>query len=395
MFMTFLLFLFWASAFFILYTYFGYPILIALIAKIWPNPGVYSEIYPNVTLLISAYNEEKYISDKLDNSLSLDYPREKLQILVVADGSTDKTLEIVKTYSERSVELLYEPERNGKLAAITRAMQFSRGEIVIFSDANNMYDVKAIRELILPFSDPKVGGTTGAKHIIEDGRDLSSAEGLYWKFESTIKKNESMIGSCVGSVGEIFAIRKDAFISPAGKIILDDLYIILDLLRRGYRVIYVPQARSFEYVSVNAQDEIERRTRNNVGLYQTISLSGNLLPFDRPFLVWQIVSHKYFRVFLPFGFIIMFLTNVAIVIFFNDQYYSSAEVLFMFLLTALSLQIIFYCSAIFGNLFNIKGRMGKLLYLPVFLVNSNIAALMGFYNYFTNRRSPIWKRVRR
>lgn len=393
--MAFLLFLFWASAFFILYTYLGYPILIALIAKICPNSGAFSEIYPNVTLLISAYNEEKYISDKLDNSLSLDYPREKLQILVVADGSTDKTPEIVKSFSKKGVELLYDPERNGKLAAITRAMQFSRGAIVIFSDANNMYDVKAIRELILPFSDPKVGGATGAKHIIEDGRDLSSAEGLYWKYESAIKKNESMVDSCVSSVGEIFAIRKDAFIPPEGKIILDDLFIILDLLRRGYRVIYVPQARSFEYVSVSAQDEIERRTRNNVGLYQTISLSGNLLPFDRPFLVWQIVSHKYFRVFLPFGFIIMFLTNVAIVIFLNDRYYSSAEVLFIFLLTALSLQITFYFSAIFGNLFNIKGRMGKLLYLPVFLVNSNIAALMGFYNYFTNRRSPIWKRVRR
>lgn len=393
--MAFLLFLFWASAFFILYTYFGYPILIALIAKIWPKPRSYSEIYPNVTFLISAYNEEKYISDKLGNTLSLDYPREKLQILVVADGSSDKTLEIVKTYSKGGVELIYEPERNGKMAAIIRAMQFSRGEIIIFSDANNMYDVQAVRELILPFSDPKVGGTTGAKHIIEDGRDLSSAEGLYWKYESAIKKNESMIDSCVSSVGEILAIRKDAFIPPREKIILDDLYLILDLIRRGYRVVYTPHAGSFEYVSVSAQDEVERRTRNNMGLCQIISLSGKLLPFDRPLLVWQIVSHKYFRAFLPFGFVILFLTNLVIVTFSSHQDFSMHVLAYSFMVMSLFAQLFFYFSAIAGNAFNIKGRMGGMLYLPVFLVNSNMAALMGFYNFFTNKRSPIWKRVRR
>ncbi len=390
-----LVFLFWVSVFFILYTYLGYPILIALIAKIWPKPGSYSEVYPNVTFLISAYNEEKYISDKLDNTLSLDYPREKLQILVVADGSSDKTPEIVKTYSKSGVELIYEPERNGKMAAIVRAMQFSRGEIIIFSDANNMYDVQAMRELILPFSDPKVGGTTGAKHIIEDGRDLSSAEGLYWKYESAIKKNESMVDSCVSSVGEIFAIRKDAFIPPREKIIIDDLYIILDLLCRGYRVVYTPHARSFEYVSASAQDEVERRTRNNVGLCQIISLSGKLLPFDRPLLVWQIVSHKYFRAFLPFGFVTLFLTNLVIVAFSTHQDLSLHVLSYSFMVMSLSAQLIFYFSAMVGNVFNVKGRMGGFLYLPVFLVNSNMAALLGFYNFITNKRSPIWKRVRR
>lgn len=388
-------FLFWVSAFFILYTYLGYPLLIALIAKIWPKPGSYSEVYPSVTFLISAYNEEKYISEKLDNTLSLDYPREKLQILVVADGSSDKTPEIVKTYSKSGVELIYEPERNGKMAAIVRGMQFSRGEIIIFSDANNMYDVQAMRELILPFSDPKIGGTTGAKHIIEDGRDLSSAEGLYWKYESAIKKNESMVDSCVSSVGEIFAIRKDAFIPPREKIIVDDFYIILDLLRRGYQVAYTSHARSFEYVSASAQDEIERRARNNVGLCQIIALSGKLLPFDRPLLVWQIISHKYFRAFLPFGFVILFLTNVALVVFSNYQNYSLHALSSSFMVMALCAQLIFYFSAIIGSAFNFKGRMGKLFYLPVFLVNSNIAALMGFYNFITNKRPHIWKRVRR
>jgi len=176
--------IFWISLFLILYSYIGYPILIALLARIRAGAESYSESTPYLTVLIPAYNEEACISKKLDNTLSLDYPREKLQILVAADGSSDRTASIAEDYKSFGVELCYVPERNGKMAAIIRAMGFVRGEIVVFSDANNMYDKQALRELILPFSDPKVGSTTGAKIIIEDGRDLSSAEGLYWKYES-------------------------------------------------------------------------------------------------------------------------------------------------------------------------------------------------------------------
>ena len=345
-------------------------------------------------MLIPAYNEEIYIAKKLENTLLLDYPQEKLQILVAADGSSDGTVDIVKTYSGRSVELSYISERNGKMAAISRAMNFVRGDIVVFSDANNMYEEKALRELVAPFSESNVGASTGAKLIVEDGRDLSSAEGLYWKYESAIKKNETTLSSCVSSVGEILAVRKELFVSPKEKIINDDHYIILNLLRQGYRVVYVPTARSFEYVSKTAKDEVERRTRMNAGLYQTISMSGNLLP-GRPLLLWQIFSHKYFRAFVPFALLAFVILNVIIVLFDQGHPPSLFLLSYPYGLFFLFLQLLFYFMAVIGNLIRFKGVLGKLFYLPTFLLNSNLAVLAGFYSFVTNKRSHIWTRVAR
>ena len=385
--------LFWLSFLLIFYTYIGYPILITIFAYFWKKHKPYFQTLPHITFMIVAYNEEDCISKKLDNTLSLDYPREKLQILVVADGSTDKTPHIVNTYQDRGIELAYIPERNGKLAAIVRAMQFARGEIVVFSDANNMYDSQSIRELILPFSDSKVGGTTGAKLIIEDGRDLSSAEGLYWKYESWIKTQESEIDSCISAVGEIITIRKALFSPPIEKIILDDQYLILSILRQGYRMVYTPKARSFEYVSATAEDEVERRTRINAGLYQTMFMSNTMLPFKRPLLIWQIISHKYFRAIVPFAFIFLFFSNILLVVLQPQNIYLglNANLLLLFL----CLQVGFYIIAFIGNILNLNNKIGKLFYLPTFLVNSNLATLMGFYKFITNQHTPLWKRVRR
>jgi biofilm PGA synthesis N-glycosyltransferase PgaC len=386
--------LFWFSLFFIIYTYFGYPFLIAFFARMSGKLGKYNSYFPSVTLMIPAYNEEAYIARKLENTLLLDYPREKLQILVVADGSSDNTVDIVKSYGEKSVDLIYVPERNGKMAAIARAMNFARGDIVVFSDANNMYEEKALCELVAPFSEPEVGASTGAKLIVEDGRDLSSAEGLYWKYESAIKKNETILSSCVGSVGEILAVRKDLFMIPKEKIINDDHYIILNLLQRGYRVVYVPTARSFEYVSKSAKDEVERRTRMNAGLYQTISMSKKILP-KRPLLLWQIFSHKYFRAFVPFAFLAALILNVMIVLFGQDHKPSLLFLSYPYGLLFLFLQMFFYGMAVIGNLIRFKGILGKVFYLPTFLVNSNLATLAGLYSFITNKQSHIWTRVAR
>ena len=179
----------------ILYTYAGYPLLLALLARTRRKPAPYPAAQPLVTLLIAAYKEEAVIARKLDNSLELDYPRERLQILVAADGSDDRSAEIVQGYADHGVELNYTPERGGKMAAINRAMPNARGEIVVFSDANNMYDPRAIRELIAPFADPKVGAVTGAKTIVQDEGGLSESEGLYWKYESFIKKQETRLNA--------------------------------------------------------------------------------------------------------------------------------------------------------------------------------------------------------
>jgi len=384
-----LAFLFWVSVFFVAYTYLGYPLLIALAARFIRNraPSLVSDL--PVTLLITAYNEENVIRKKIENSLSLDYPANKLQIIVAADGSTDQTSEVVRQFKERGVVLAFTPQRDGKMAAINRAIPLASGDIIVFSDANNMYDADAILKLVAPFSDAKVGATTGAKLIIQDGGNLSGAEGIYWKYESWIKKNETALGTCTSSVGEILAVRRALYNPPPNNIINDDYYMVLDLIRRGFQIHYVPEARSLEYISATARDEMVRRSRMNAGKYQAISLSLNLLPFNRPLVIWQIISHKYCRAFLPFGFIGALLANILIVLFQSD---SPSSVFYWLLLL---LQIAFYGAAVVGNRVKFQGFMGKMFYLPTYIVNSNMAILRGFYGYLSKKQTNVWERVRR
>lgn len=382
-------FLFWGSIFFVVYTYLGYPLLIALAAKFRRDRVLTRASNPSVTLLITAYNEEMVIEEKLQNSLRLDYLSEDLQIIVAADGSTDRTAEIVMQYKDRGVVLAFTPQRDGKMAAINRAIPLVRGDIIVFSDANNMYQVDAIKHLVAPFSDPKVGASTGAKLIVQDGGNLSGAEGIYWKYESWVKKNETALGTCTSSVGEIMAVRRELYNPPPNNIINDDYYLVLDLIRRGFQVHYVSEARSFEYISATARDEMVRRSRMNAGKYQAMSLSYKLLPFNRPLVLWQIISHKYCRALLPFGFIGALVANILIVIMQKNS--ASSYFYWVFLL----LQILFYAMAMLGNQMKSRGLLGKLLYLPAYLVNSNMAILRGFYGYISKRQTNIWERVRR
>ncbi len=388
--------LFWLSVLFVIYTYLGYPLLVFIFSRLKPAAKPQADKLPVVTLLIAAYNEEKVIAQKIENSLSLDYPREKLQILVAADGSSDKTPQIVRQYESQGVTLSYIPDRNGKMAAITRAMPLARGEVVVFSDANNMYDLQAIRALVAPYAEQKVGATTGAKLIIEDGRQLSSAEGFYWKYESWIKKSETRLSTCTSAVGEMLSIRKELFIPPARNIVNDDRYMVFDLIRRGYRIYYTPQARSYETVSKSAGDEIVRRTRITVGAYQTMAMAAKLLPFSRPLVLWQVISHKFFRAFVPFAMFLALFSNLALVFWpVSPGSHAFWAIASPFNNIFLALQGIFYAVAVVGNLFPSRGKLGKILYIPTFLVNSNFAALLGLYSFLTNKKPHLWKRVNR
>lgn len=388
--------IFWVALVFIVYTYFGYPILITLLALIRPAPKWSGTFTPQVTLVIAAYNEEKVIQKKLENTLELDYPCEKLQIIVAADGSADGTVDIVKRFEPSGVLLSFVPERGGKMAALVRAVHVAKGDIVVFSDANNMYEASAVRKLVAPFADDKVGGAVGAKRILEDGRDLSSAEGLYWKYESWIKKSETRLGSCTSGVGEIIAIRRDLFEVPTTTVVTDDRYMVFRLLRRGHRVVYVPEARSYEYASKSAADEITRRSHMAAGAIQTISMSSSLLPLDRPVVLWQIVSHKYFRVFVPYAMILALFSNIALLALQGLSggglpFLLASPMVEIFLL----LQILFYSTAVLGSYVRPGGMIGKIFYLPVFLVNSNFAMLLGMQSFLLKKQSHLWKKVER
>jgi len=385
--------LFWFSVALIFYAYIGYPLLLSFFTAFQQKKDVSVTSEVPMTILITAYNEEAVIAKKIENTLKLEYPQDKLQIIVAADGSSDRTPEIVRGFGNR-VELSYIPNRQGKMAAINRAIPLVRGEIIVFSDANNLYEADALRRLVAPFSDSKVGASTGAKLIIQDGRNLSGAEGIYWKYESWIKRNQTKLDTCTSSVGEIFAVRRDVYIPPPNFVINDDYYIVIDLIRRGFRVFYVPEARSLEYISASEQDEITRRARIGTGLYQSIFMIAKLLPLGRPWAIWHIISHKFCRALVPFGLLGALLSNLIIVLFEYRQ-------LHHFLLSGsymqifLSAQLAFYMLALFGNYFKFPGFVGKLIYLCAYLVNSNYAYLRGFWGFITKKQTSVWERVQR
>jgi cellulose synthase/poly-beta-1,6-N-acetylglucosamine synthase-like glycosyltransferase len=387
---------FWISVFFILYVYLGYPLLLTLFARLRQRLVEYSAINPGVTLLIAAYNEQGVIARKLENSLALDYPAEKLQILVAADGSNDLTVEIVQSFSSRGVEISYQPERRGKMAAINRALPEIRHDIIAFSDANNLYDNDTLNELMRPFSDPRVGAVSGSKNVFINENALTQADGLYWRYESYIKEQETRLGSCTGVSGEILAVRRDLFRSTPDKIINDDFFIAMHILRQGYRVVYTSKARSYEHSSLTEGDEDLRRSRIVAGRFQAMLYAFKILPWKNPLLVWQIISHKFMRPIVPLAMFFAFMSNLILVLF--PPALSAGRSFYfywLFSVIMLSLQFIFYLFALLGNKFKNIGWLGKVFYLPKFLVNSNLSAVRGFFSFVLGKQSSLWQRARR
>lgn len=387
---------FWVSVFMIAYCYILYPLILGILARLFPKPRpIDTVIEPDVTLLIAAYNETDVIAEKLENSLDLDYPPERLQILVAADGSDDGTAEIVKSFASHGVELSFQPERRGKMAAINNALSQVRGEIIIMSDANNMYISNVLRDLVNPFQDPTVGATGGAKKILKGDGLLGDSEGLYWKYESWIKKQQTRLGCATGAAGEAIAIRRSLFTTPPVEIINDDFYLMMSVIRKGYRMVYVPQAISYERVSASAEDEIERRTRIVAGRYQAITRSLELLPFHRPLVVWQVLSHKFLRPLVPLLMITALLAALAAVVFPAEASLPLLQLAAPYGAMALAAQAAFYLAAWLTSRIEKPGRLGRLFYVATFLVNSNYAAFVGLIRFISGKQQVQWKRINR
>jgi len=388
--------LFWLSVSLVAYVYVGYPVIIAFLARLKRKRPDYPLITPQLSMVIAAYNEERVIGEKIENALSLKYPKDCLQIVVAVDGSDDRTVEIVQSYADRGVELSYQSLRNGKTAAINRAMPLTKHEIVVFSDANNLYAPDALIELVRPFSDPRVGAVTGSKNLLQESDALVRADGLYWRYESAIKKNETILGSCTGAVGEIMALRRMLYQPPPAHVINDDFVIGLNVLRQGYKLVYAPRARSFERASFSEKDEAIRRSRIVAGRYQAMLMSRDILPWHSPLLVWQVVSHKFMRPLVPLMMIVALLASVGALIW--PPQVNTARWFFLAIpynLIFFGLEVLLYVLALIGVLFKGKGIIGKVLYLPAFLVNSNLSAILGLYSFFIGNQTSLWRRARR
>ncbi len=385
---------FWLCVLFVLYVYAGYPILITVLGSLRRERSAQSSDVPSVTLLIAAHNEEKVIAAKLENSLNLDYPRDRFQILVANDGSTDQTAEIVGRYAERGVEMWSVMPRGGKMNAINGAIQLARNEIVLFSDADNLYEPDAVREIVKPFADRSVGGVSGAR-VVTGGHSLGTAEALYWKYEEHIKKAEARVGSCAGVAGDALAVRRELYAAPPPGTINDDFFILLGVLKQGYRFAFAPAARSAHPVTDTEQGEIERRARMVAGRYQTMFSGLRMLPFRNPVAVWQIVSHKYMRPLVPLAVIVAMIANIIAFVW-PSRLHAPAWLLLgrPYVWITLALEAGFFLLAGLGSIVRFPGMVGKVLYVPTFVVNSNFAALKGFYRYFAGQQPIFWTRPR-
>jgi cellulose synthase/poly-beta-1,6-N-acetylglucosamine synthase-like glycosyltransferase len=298
--LTFVAVVFWLSALSVLWTYAGYPLLMLGLARYRPRPHRREPICPTVSLIIPAYNEEAVIAQKLQNALGLDYPMDRLEIIVVADGSTDKTVEIAQEFTKYGVQVLFQAERRGKIAAMNRAVPWAQGEILVFSDANAMMDPSSLRAIVRNFADPQVGCISGEKRVRPDRHVHAHGESAYWRYEAQVKKAESLASTAIGAVGEFFAIRRELYRPLREDCVIEDFVLSMQLVMDGWRVVYEPEAVAWEEPSPSLRSEWERRARIGAGGFQA---TGQLLGIFSPryaLVAFQFLSHKLLRWLAPF-----------------------------------------------------------------------------------------------
>lgn len=395
--------LFWLLLTSIIYAYFGYPLLVCLLARfnLWSSEK--GDITPKVSFITVAYNEEDCIREKIENSLSFDYPRDKLDIIFVSDGSTDETNSIISKYAAvekkkdcfvgrnenegllamtgfRDIKFLRFNERRGKAACLNDAVLESEGEILVFSDANVIYEKGAIKKLIQNFNDNNIGGVTGEVRYCIDNASSNEGEGLFSKYERFIRKWESKFYSLIGVNGAMYAIRKKLYIPIREDIVTDDFVIALNVIAQGYKIAYEPEAKGVEKISSSAKDEFVRKVRMIAGGYQALNgFKGRYKEFPLP-VIYEVISHKLFRWLAPFFlagilFLNLFLLNLM-----------AYRIFFI-------LQMIFYTAVLLGYMLEKRKIASPLSYLYYF-VAVNLAAVFGLFKFITGTQKVTWSRGR-
>lgn len=387
--------LFWILAGLLFYLYIGYGMLMGLLAlparKKAAPPLPDDNALPHVTLFVAAYNEKDWVEMKIANSRALNYPREKLHLIWVTDGSDDGTPQLVASHTD--IQLLHQAERQGKIGAMNRGMAHVTTPITVFSDANTLLSQNAIRALVAQFSDPHTGCVTGEKRIVPDVRETASVagEGIYWRYESWLKKNDSAIHSTVGAVGELFAIRTSLFQPLEPDTLLDDFMISMRIALQGYTIKYAPDAIASETASLDIKEEFKRKTRIAAGSLQATLRLGTLLnPFRYPLFSFQYISHKLLRWFVPPpGFVTLFVLNVLLA----APYFRHGQgLLYVILLAA---QLLFYVAAAAGWYAENRKTRIRLLFVPCYIVMINLAVVWGVVRFLRKKQTVNWQRAQR
>jgi cellulose synthase/poly-beta-1,6-N-acetylglucosamine synthase-like glycosyltransferase len=396
-------FLFFLLAFIVFYTYLGYGILawilVNVLRKSDEQPVVRSEYYPDVTMVIPAYNERNYLPAKLQNCLAQDYPAHQLQLLFVIEGSTDGSAEYLEQQQQRlpNLTLISGAQRLGKIAAMNNAMDQVKTPITIFTDANTQLNPEAVSQLVRRFEPVQVGAVTGEKRIQLAGQEAAagSGEGLYWRYESFLKKLDAQLHTIVGAAGELFAIRTSLYEPVEADTLLDDFIISLRIASRGYRVDYAPDAYALERPSESVREEMKRKVRIATGGFQSIQRLAHLLnPFRYGWLSFQYVSHRVLRwAVTPFCLPLLFLLNMVMI---TQPQSSEGHLLTPNLWTSLLVaQVVFYLIAGLGYVLENRHTRFKLTFVPFYFVFMNWCVLAGFSKYCTGNLSGVWEKSRR
>lgn len=389
--------IFWVFLFIIFYAYVGYGILLFFLVRIKrifsPKKGIYDPDYePEVTLFVAAYNEKDYVDEKVNNSFSLEYPKEKVKQVWVTDGSDDGTPDLLRKYTDKGVEVHHEDARGGKIGAMNRGMQFVKSPIVIFSDGNTNLGHESIRRIVNLFSNPKVGCVSGEKRIYQkDADSAAGTEGIYWKYESTLKKWDAELYSVVGAAGELFAIRTDLYKHVEKDTLLDDFMISLRVAMKGYTIQYDPEAYAIETSSANVKEELKRKIRISAGGIQSIVRLAPLLNiFKYGTLSFQYISHRVLRWTLaPLGLLLVLLSNLFITI--QDGFFNFGS-MFTWIFWA---QIVFYAAALLGWFFENRQIKIKILFIPYYFFIMNLSVYLGLNRYLKGNQSVKWERAKR
>jgi poly-beta-1,6-N-acetyl-D-glucosamine synthase len=299
---------YWSSLGFVGYTYAGYPLLIKAWSKLRPKAPLLGEGgEPRVSVVMAAHNEATQIGRKLENLLDLEYPREKLQIIVIDDGSTDETAQIIGSYSDQGVELVSLRNAVGKASAINQGMLEADGDVILFCDVRQRIDPLALRSLLAAFADPKVGAVSGELVLESD-----QGPGVYWKYEKAIRGAESAVDSLVGATGALYAIRRALFRDLPDNALLDDVFTPMQIALQGYRVLLESNAKVFDR-EADVQGEFARKARTLAGNYQILGQLPKLLNPIKNRLFFQYASHKLCRLLCPFALTTLFASNIYLV----------------------------------------------------------------------------------
>lgn len=390
-------FIFWILLIILFYTFVGYAFVLFVLLKIKKtfftkkvqNSDISYE--PDICLFVTAFNEKDYVNQKVANSFSLDYPKEKIQYLWITDGSDDGTPDLLRKYDQLEVHHL--PERRGKMHAMNRGVKFVKAPIIIFSDTNTILGKQSIREIVAKFRNPQTGCVAGEKRIVEKDTDSAAGagEGLYWKFESWIKRMDSELNSAVGAVGELFAIRTSLFEDVEEDTLLDDFMISLRIAQKGFNIAYTPNAYAEETASLNVKEELKRKIRIAAGGIQTIFRLKSLLnPFRYGILSWQYFSHKVLRWTLaPISLILILPVNFLIV------WQQNKWVETGFYTITLYVQVLCYLFAFVGWYFENRKIRLKLLFVPYYFASINYAAILGIFRFLKGKQTVNWEKSKR